>query len=249
MNIKLYPPSFIKRMIRQKIRSVGSSPIDVERVEQIFYINYLKEGMIVFDVGANIGEITLLFSRFVGEHGKVHSFEASSKTFVSLKTVCGLSNRKNIILNEIAITDIEGMAKFNVYDSDNSGFNSLAKRPLEKYGINVKPVDIENVHTTTIDKYCETNGIRHIDLLKIDVEGAEFLVLKGARRMLEDQKISCGIFEFGQTTYDMGNNPDEIEKYLAQFGYKITNVVPGDPVFPGRNRVGGAQFSMMVAKR
>ncbi len=71
-----------------------SSPLEVEQAEQTFYINYLRQGMTVFDVGANIGETSLLFSRFVGSSGVVHSFEASSSMFKKLSTVCQIANRK-----------------------------------------------------------------------------------------------------------------------------------------------------------
>ena len=81
----------------------SAKPIDVERTEQIFYINYLQEGMVIFDIGAHIGELTLLFSRFIGQKGQVHTFEASRETFERLKNVCESANRKNVILNHKAV--------------------------------------------------------------------------------------------------------------------------------------------------
>lgn len=224
-----------------------ASPIEVERAEQIFYINYLREGMVVFDAGANIGELTLLFSRFAGQEGRVHAFEASSTVFKRLSTICSLSGRKNIILNHRALADKEEYVKLYVYDDDYSGWNSLARRPLHTYGIQVDPIGTEEVLATTIDAYCEKNSISRIDLLKIDVEGAEYQVLLGARRMLEHKKIQCCVFEFGATTFDMGNDPNEIEAYLKQFGYRTRNVVKGNPVFPGRSSAAESRFSVCVA--
>ena len=237
-----------KKIYRKLFKSSNfASPIEVERCEKSFYINYLHEGMTVFDVGANIGEISLLFSRFIGEHGQIHSFEASHSTFKKLQTICQLANRSQIILNNKALTDTEGIVKLHVYDETHSAWNSLANRPLEQYGINVKPMCIEEVEAVTIDLYCEKNGITQIDLLKIDVEGAEYQVLLGARRMLESKSIGCCVFEFGATTFDMGNEPNEIENYLNQSGYKIRNVIKGNPVFPGRKSAAEARFSIHVA--
>ena len=225
-----------------------SSPLDVERAEQTFYIHHLREGMVVFDVGAHVGELTLLFSRFVGQHGRVHAFEAGGETFERLQTVCEAANRQNIVLNHVALMDKEGTVKLHVYDREHSGWNSLAERPLREYGIDIDPVGIEEVRAITVDAYCDQNGIAQIGLLKIDVEGAEYQVLQGARRMLAGKKILCCVFEFGQTTFDMGNNPDELEAYLKRFGYQLQNVVRGDTVFPGRANAKTARFSVHVAR-
>ena len=227
-------------------RNISASMLEVERAEQMFYLQYLREGMVVFDVGASVGELTLLFSRFVGE-GQVHAFEASSVVFERLRTVTGAAACPNVFINHLAVAEAEGKVRLNVYDERHLGWNTLANRPLENYGIDVKPVAIEDVEATTIDNYCEREGIGKIDLLKIDVEGAEFQVLTGAHRMLREQRIACITFEFGQTTFDMGNDPDEIEAYLIELGYKLRNMVAGDTVFPGRKAAQNARFSMHVA--
>jgi len=65
--------------------------------------------------------------------------------------------------------------------------------------------------------------------------------------MLESKSIACLSFEFGQTTFDMGNHPAEIEAFLKDFEYKIRNVVANDPVFPGRESVETARYSMHIA--
>jgi FkbM family methyltransferase len=223
-----------------------ASYMEVERAEQIFYLEYLREGMTVFDVGANVGELTLLFSRFIGE-GRVHAFEASRNAFERLTTVCRAASRRNVHLNHLALAEAEGNISLHVYDDDYLSWSTRALRPLENYGIDVKPVAVEETAATTLDLYCERNGITRIDLLKVDVEGAEYQVLLGAERMLREKLVSCLMFEFGQTTFDMGNNPDEIEAYLSGMGYKLRNLVKGEPVFPGRASVQTARFSMHVA--
>lgn len=240
--------SMVKRFVRNLFKGDFASPLEVERAEWAFYINYLREAMVVFDVGAYVGELTLLFSRFVGQRGQVHAFEASSANFRHLKAVCEFTNRRNVILNHLALWKEEGTVKLFVYDDEHLSWSSVADRPLEKYGIHVRPIGTEEVWATTIDAYCDKNGISRIDLLKIDVEGAEYQVLLGARRMLESKRIRCCVFEFGQTTFDMGNDPNQMEGYLEECGYQIRNVVKGEPVFPGRSSARTARFSMHVAK-
>jgi hypothetical protein len=81
----------LARRLLAKLRTSkapGGSPAVVERAEHIFYINYLNEGMTVFDVGANCGGLSLLFVHFVGPSGHIHSFEAASSTFERLTAVC-----------------------------------------------------------------------------------------------------------------------------------------------------------------
>jgi len=219
---------------------------EIERAERIFYLEYLREEMTVFDVGANVGELTLLFSRFAA-NGSVHAFEASSSTFKRLEIILAATQRLNVVLNHLALSDKNGTISLHVYDDLLSSFNSQADRPLKDYGLNFEPIGIEQVRAMTVDDYCESKNIGRIDLLKIDVEGAEYQVMQGAARMLRDKRIGCLTFEFGQTTFDMGNSPDEIEVFLKNMDYKIRNVVKGDPVFPGRESVESAKYSMHIA--
>ena len=243
----------ILNSLKWRVRKFAALPapagyVEVERAEQIYYLNYLRAGMTVFDVGANIGELTLLFSRFISASGKVHAFEASRAAFQRLEIVCRAASRSNVELNHLALADKKGTVRLHVYDDDCSSFNSQAVRPLKNYGLNIEPIGIEETPATTIDDYCQEKKIENIDLLKIDVEGAELQVIRGARRMLESKRIGCLVFEFGQTTFDMGNRPEEIENYLREMNYKIANIVKYDPIFPGRESVETARFSMHVAR-
>jgi len=247
MLAKLY--SSLGRLKRWLLgQKIYASPPEVERAELAFYLDYIKPGMTVFDAGANVGDITLLFARLVGTTGHVHSFEACGTTFEKLSRACSQSNSTQVAINHKAVSDREARLRLHVYDEEHSGWNSLAARPLQNYGIDVKPTHIEEVEAVTIDGYCRENGISHIDLLKIDVEGAEFQVLAGARGMLETHSIDCCVFEFGATTFDMGNRPDDIKIYLGQLGYNIRNVVKGDPVFPGGAAAETACFSIHAAR-
>lgn len=221
--------------------------MDVEKAERVFYLDYLRPGMTVFDVGAHVGELTLMFSRFIGHEGSVHAFEPASEGFKRLSATCTAASLRNVQLNPIALADHGGLVTLHSYGEDYLSWTSQALRPLENYGLNVHAVSEEEVTATTLDSYCHENGIELIDLLKIDVEGAEFQVMLGARGMLETQRVKCIAFEFGQTTFDMNNNPNEIEAYLKDMGYVVRNVVESDPVFPGRESAHSACFSMHFA--
>jgi len=105
----------------------------------------------------------------------------------------------------------------------------------------------ENVKAISLDSFCKQNQIDSIDLLKIDVEGAEYQVMLGAKSLFQSQRIKCCVFEFGATTFDMGNTPDRIEVFLRDCGYRIRNVVEGDSIFPGRKAPKTARFSLHIA--
>lgn len=237
--------------LRWRMRRFSAPPepaafAEVERAERIFYLEYLREGMTVFDVGANVGELTLLFSRFAGE-GNVHAFEASSAAFRKLELICQVAKRRNVVLNHLALAEKKGSIRLHIYDDNYLSFNTQAVRKIKENGSDVEPVEIEEISAATVDHYCEEKRIEQIDLLKIDVEGAELQVMQGARKMLKSKRIKCLTFEFGQATFDMGNSPAEIEGYLKEMNYKIRNIVKGNSIFPGRESVETAGFSMHIA--
>ena len=112
-------------------------------------------------------------------------------------------------------------------------FSRFIKRPvfdkLKSEGQEFKTI---NVKCDTIDNYCNTNNIENIDFIKIDVEGAEKMVLDGAINMLKNNKIKMGIFEIGETLTDARTSENEICNYLMEYNYVIEkNLVPNNYIF------------------
>lgn len=225
-----------------------ASPEEVERAEFGFYAECLRGGHVVADVGAHVGALTMLFSTLVGPAGRVHAFEPGSWAFERLCTVTSAANLCNVNLHNAAMSDVNGQVDFVIYDENHQSWNGLRVRPLESYGIDVRPVGRQTVAAVTLDAFATSHEIPRFDLVKIDVEGAELQVLRGARGLLESQRIGRVVFEFGQTTFDFGNRPDEIAELLADAGYTLRNIVPLDPVFPGGSAAATARFSMHVAE-
>ncbi|MEQ9454309.1 MAG: FkbM family methyltransferase [Phycisphaeraceae bacterium] len=224
---------------------VCATPDQVEVAEQAFYHAYLKPCMTAFDIGANCGDLTSVFAQLVGTGGYVHAFEPTPATYQRLTERL---SRPPVETHQLAVSAAEGTADLHVYDDDHDKWNTLAARPLEKYGIDIKPQGTESVPVTTLDTFCADRDINRIDLLKIDIEGAELQALQGARRLLRHRAIGAIVFEFGQTTFDMGNSPEAIAEYLAACGYRLENVVSGDPLFPGGESPQTARFSMLLAR-
>ena len=231
---------------KKKVNGIGG--LIVEKQEQIFYINNIKRGDIVFDVGANVGELTLLFSRFADISGQVHSFEPTPSTYEKLSTIVKNANKTNVKLNNLAISHKGGFVDFNIYEEKLSAFNTMANRPLENYGINVDKPKTYSIPSISIDEYCDKHKISKIDLLKMDVEGAELNVLYGAEKMFAEKKIKICVFEFGQTVFDMGNTVKQYKDFFKKYNYLVSNVVKEQNIFPIDPKTGWGCFSVLVAK-
>ncbi|MBA4251684.1 MAG: FkbM family methyltransferase [Chlorobiaceae bacterium] len=161
-------------------------------------INKYSEPFTIFDVGANKGQyLSMLVEELENKKFNIHSFEPSKYSFEMMKQK--FNEVPNIKLNNIGLSDSEG--EFLLYsDGDGSELASLTKRKLDHFKIDFSKS--EKVQVSTIDDYCATNSIKHIHLLKIDVEGHEMNVLKGAKKMFEKKSIDVVTFEFGGCNID-----------------------------------------------
>ena len=139
----------------------------------------LGKGMVFADIGANVGQFTLLAARLVGPDGHVFAFEPEIHNYESLQRNIQLNHFSNIKALRMALADYEGTASLHVHhDSSNSntGVHSLTPRPEWEHR------DVNSVEVTTLDQALK--DVPRLDLVKIDVEGAELLILRGARAHL-----------------------------------------------------------------
>ena len=135
----------------------------------------VKPGQTILDVGAWEGPYTLLFAGLVGEQGHVHAFEPDPRALDALRENVKVNRLANVTVEPRCLSDGEGSAPF--YDARGGTLGSLLKNDW------VASFSQVTVETTTIDAYCRTNGV-DVDGIKIDVEGAEALVVEGARETL-----------------------------------------------------------------
>lgn len=182
-----------------------------------FVKGYLKPGMVVFDLGANLGQYTLLAARCVGQKGRVYSFEPSRRMFSELEFNVKLNGLADIcVLNQIAVSDRPGMAKLSRYEEGAEVFGSIGSHKRKEATI----IGYERVKTIRLDDYIQETGIGHVDFVKIDIEGAELLALRGARNLLSQSESPTILLELEDVnTAGLGYKAVEIWDYLKSLGY------------------------------
>ena len=149
---------------------------------------------VVFDVGANVGQFALSVLNVFGPTVNLWSFEPCRSSFVLLQR--HLSDRPNVTLINAAVGSTEG--EVEMYSpAPASKLASLYDRSSTWDG-----AAREIVHVRTIDTYCTETAVRNIHFLKIDVEGHELEVLRGAQRMLQADAIDFIQFEFSAAHID-----------------------------------------------
>lgn len=178
-----------------------------------FLINFLKEGNIFFDIGANVGYYTLLASKLVGEIGQVYSFEPTPRTFNTLKQNSNIRN--NIIVNNNAVLDEEKEIEFIDYGPKYSAFNSFHARTDESIKFRNHFINFF-VKTISLDKYCKEKNIIP-DFIKIDAEGAEYLILEAMKNILETKKSIISIEVAGGEEWK--DNCQKSIRILQESGY------------------------------
>lgn len=177
---------------------------------------------IVFDVGANVGEYAVLVLG-INPGLQLHCFEPSGATFPRL-----LARRfpPNVICNNFGLSSVEGERTLYVF-ADGAGINSLYRRHGLEDGWGLAPQQrTESVRLDTIDHYCENHSVGEIDYLKVDVEGHELEVFKGALEMLEQGRIKILQFEYGGCNIDARVLLKDLFEFLQPFGYVLHKIYP-----------------------
>jgi FkbM family methyltransferase len=142
----------------------------------------VKPGQTVYDVGANIGFFTILCSRLVGPQGRVYAFEPIPQNLVTLRHNIELNGLTNVVIVEKALSSSTGTAEMFV--SPWSAFHSLNVDGATKQDNHGSEAGEISVETVTLDEFVQGDDVRTPDLLKIDVEGAELIVVEGMRETL-----------------------------------------------------------------
>jgi FkbM family methyltransferase len=190
------------------------TPEQTERqTSDVFLHRYLpKQGDTIVDVGAGTGWETLFFSRSVGASGRVISIEAHPGVFRCLSRMCAENRLDNVTLIQAAVADRDD--EVQISDSLEYEKNSIMG---ETSGVSVS--------CATLDSVFQSLGLKQVDFLKMNIEGAERLALPGMGAMLPRTKnicISCHDFLADEGGSDMFRTKAEIIAFLKQNGFDIS---------------------------
>lgn len=174
----------------------------------------LAIGAIFLDVGAHIGYDTLKAAVRVGPTGRVVAFEPNPRTVSLLTDNVAASQANNVVVAPIACTDVEQeLTLFDATAGGNSGSSSLsaenAGSARQAYTVRGRPID---------DVVMEL-GLQRLDVLKADVEGAELLVIRGARNTLKRFQPKLVLEVVPEQLQNMGTSVEELETMLRNLGY------------------------------
>ena len=183
----------------------------------------ISNGDLVMDIGANIGYFTLIMAKGIKENGKVFSFEPEPKNFELLKKNVETNNYSNVILEKKAIGNKTGTTKLYLADRKNNIFSSGMHRIFRSDLVSQIPDPI-SINIIKLDDYLQDlKFIKKIRLIKIDVEGAEFDVLKGMNKILDENKEIEIVMEFSsENLEDYGSNAYDVVNFLMNKGFKLS---------------------------
>jgi FkbM family methyltransferase len=193
----------LKKIIKKTIYALFGYKNEKRNIKLDVDIN---PGDICIDIGANVGNYSIALAQFAE---KVYSFEPNPKTFELLKK--NTDNYKNIIPVNKALSDESGVKEFYAtYQSGLSGFGDTKRGDV---------VDKFDVDCVTLDDYFKDR----VNFIKIDVEGFEGHVLRGARKILETQKPKLYIELSDRNYAALGFDVGQVKKYLFDLGYKVVS--------------------------
>lgn len=223
---KIKYQNLYERLYYFSVRGMNFGNSDINSDGEINAIQYIKSKLIdknkiiIFDVGANVGNYTArILSEFNNLNFMIYAFEPSKVCFERLEN--SISDFDKVTLFNFGFGDYNGSVKL-WKDQDLSGLASLYRRKLDHFNITMDK--FEEIKIRTIDDFCRENYIKTIDFLKLDVEGHEFKVLKGAERMINEDNIKFIQFEFGGCNIDSRTYFQDYY-YLLKEKYNLFRIV------------------------
>ncbi len=203
---------------------------EFEHEETELFKSLVRPGMVVVDIGANLGYYTLLAARLLGGQGRVYAFEPDPANYALLVKNIQANAFSNVVSTQMAVSDHAG-SHLLFRHKYNFGCHSLSKANATEYDGSTE------VTTTTLDHFfAEVHPESKIDLIKMDVQGAEGQVIDGARNLLGEMKPAILMEFFPEALRNLGTDPGELLRRLEACGFKI-KLIGRSPASPSDRAV------------
>jgi FkbM family methyltransferase len=170
----------------------------------------------IFDVGANVGDWSRM-ARSLFPEARIHAFEIAPPTARLVEEAFQGDTR--FVLNACGLSNADGEIEIKYYPEDGA-LSSLIDYPHQRR------VEMISARVTTGDGYVSANGIERIDFFKMDVEGAEHLVLEGLRETLRGGKISALQFEYGTVNIVTKFLLRDFYRTFEEAGFRVGKIFP-----------------------
>ena len=212
IDIQLYPEGEIAEFL--------SFPTLFERTEVALVAAFLKPGMRVVDVGANVGLYSVVAQKRVCPGGEVWAFEPSKESFVRLKKTLTLNECTQVQPFQLALSDQEDThLKLTSAKGFGDAYRYLASNAG---GVRESGGHEESVPVTTLDRWASDTGVEGVDFLKVDIEGGEFRMLMGARQILSSNPDMVVFFENeSDWCRRAGHSPEDPIQLLENLGFGV----------------------------
>ncbi len=206
---------------------VGKEPDTVEWISQ-----YVKPGDVFYDVGANIGLYSIFTAKRLQGRSKVYSFEPESQNYASLNRNVFLNGLSDSIMTLcLAVSDACRVDTFFVRGHLRAGEAiHQFRQATDDFGRSFSPVHLQGMFGISLDDLCYSYGLDFPSHIKVDVDGHEYAVVEGARRVLKDPRLRSVLLEITESS----ENAEEIRSMFAVFQDAGFSVLKKVQTVPGR---------------
>jgi len=214
--------------VRETFQSYALNKIHEEATTDLFK-KTVKEGDVIVDLGANIGYFTLLAAKLTGKKGRVYAFEPEPRNYNYLVKNIGLNNYDNVSAFQKAVSDRKGKTRLFICPYDTGHHTINQPDGIEAYRQGRKgEVNGVEIETLALDEYFKDKEKR-IDVIKIDVEGAEALAISGMKEILKNnENIKIFLEFFPLLIIKMNSSPEGfIDKLIEDYRFSIF-IIPDD---------------------
>jgi FkbM family methyltransferase len=173
--------------------------------------NLLRGGDICLDVGANFGWYSTLFEKYCGKTGEIHAFEPVPPTFKELENnYILMGSPGTVFINNLALGDKPDELTINMFEGLSSGhasFSNLGRDDAITFKCRV----------ITLDSYLEEKQVRDVNFIKVDIEGAELMFLKGAEKLFKQKVPPIWLMEMAlKQTSNFGYLPNDLLVFMSE---------------------------------
>ena len=220
MYVNVFDPDL---SMRSTFRAYAINKVHEESTTALF-CKTVKEGDVVIDLGANIGYFTLLAAKLVGKKGKVYAFEPEPRNYQYLIRNIQLNGYENVVALQKAVADKHGRVKLFICPYD-TGHHTIQKYDgIQAYRpdfVNEKQEFVE-VEQVRLDDFLGGKTTK-INVIKMDVEGAEMLALAGMEQLIRGNKNLIMFIEFFPLLIkEMGQSPEKlVRRLLEDFHFRM----------------------------